>query len=162
VPADEPASELSEAGQVVASLLHAYQVVHAALEAEMRERLGISSSHFDVLRALSAAPDGQLRMVDIADHLCISRSGVTQSVDRLESLGLVSRVTNRGDRRLVLAKITAEGRSLVPAGTQVIEAMADRFVTKALTDRQAAALASFLMKVSAVSSQPNPVPHSVV
>jgi DNA-binding MarR family transcriptional regulator len=123
----------------------------------MRERLGISSSHFDVLRALMAAPDGQLRMVDIADHLCISRSGVTQSVDRLESLGLVSRVTKPGDRRLVLAKITAEGRSLVPGGAQIIETVADRFITDTLTDRQAAALASSLMKVAAVSSQPDPV-----
>src|ERR1700722_11591048 len=110
VPADGSASELSDAGVVVALLLHAHQTVHVALEAEMRKQLGIGVRDHDVLRALAMAPDGQLRMLDIADRLCISRSGVTQSVDRLENLGLVSRATKRGDRRLVLAETTPEGR----------------------------------------------------
>ena len=122
----------------------------------MRERLGIGASHFDVLRALMAAPGGRLRMVDIADQMCISRSGVTQSVDRLENLGLVSRAARRGDRRLVLAEITPEGRSLVPAGRQVIEAVAGRFITETLTGPQAAALSSSLAKVAAVSAQRHP------
>ena len=104
---NEPTSPLSAAGEKVAMLLHAHQVVHAALELGMRERLGISTSHFDVLRALADEPDGRLRMVDIADQMCISRSGVTQSVDRLEDLGLATRVTDRRDRRLVFAEITA-------------------------------------------------------
>jgi DNA-binding MarR family transcriptional regulator len=127
----------------------------------MRQRLGIGASHFDVLRALMAAPDGQLRMVDIADRLCISRSGVTQSVDRLENLGLVSRAARRGDRRLVLAEITPAGRSLVPAGHQIIEAVAARFIAGTLTDRQATALASSLAKIAAVSTQPAPEPDPV-
>jgi DNA-binding MarR family transcriptional regulator len=161
VPPDRSASELSDAGQVVTLLLHAHQAVHEALEAGMRERLGISASHFDVLRALVAAPGGQLRMVDIAGRLRISRSGVTQSVDRLENLGLVSRTTRRGDRRLVLAEITPEGRSLVPAGRQIIEAVASRFIAETLTGRQAAVLAASLAKVVAVSTQPSPEPDPV-
>jgi len=136
------ASGLSDAGVVVALLLHAHQTVHAALEAEMRERLGIGVSHYDVLRALMTAPDGQLRMVDVADRLCISRSGVTQSVDRLESLGLVSRAAKQGDRRLVLAEITASGRTLASVGQEIVEAVACRFVTETLTGGQVAALAS--------------------
>ena len=154
---DRSPDELSDAGLVVAWLMHAHQSVHAALETEMREQLGISASHFDVLRALLGAPGGQLRMVDIADQMCISRSGVTQSVDRLENLGLVTRTTRRGDRRLVLAEITAEGRALVPAGHQIIEAVAARFITGTLTEQQAAALASYLATVAAAAGQPDPV-----
>jgi hypothetical protein len=41
----------------------------------MHERLGISASHFDVLRALMAAPDGQLRMVDIARSCASAGAG---------------------------------------------------------------------------------------
>jgi DNA-binding MarR family transcriptional regulator len=151
VPADGSASELSDAGVVLALLLYAHQTVHAALEAEMRKHLGIGVRDHDVLRALAAAPDGQLRMLDIADRLCISRSGVTQSVDRLENLGLVSRVTTHCDRRLVLAETTPEGRSLASTGQQIIEAVACRFVTETLTDGQVAALASSLAKVAAAS-----------
>jgi DNA-binding MarR family transcriptional regulator len=155
VPPDRSASELSDAAVVVALLLHAHQTVHAALEAEMRDRLGIGVSHYDVLRALMAAPGGQLRMVDIADRLCISRSGVTQSVDRLESLGLVSRATKQGDRRLVLAEITPEGRTLASAGQPIIEAVACRFVTETLTEDQTAALSSSLAKVAGVPAGPS-------
>lgn len=156
VPAGGSDRELSDAGRVVALLLHAHQTVHAALDAEMRRHLGIGVRDHDVLRALAAAPDGQMRMLDISERLCISRSGVTQSVDRLESLGLVSRATKQSDRRLVLARTTAEGRSLALAGQQIIGAVACRFVTETLTDGQVAALASSLAKVAAVSTEPSP------
>ena len=86
---------------------------------------------------------------------------MTQSVDRLENLGLVSGTTRRGDRRLVLAEITPEGRSLVPAARQIIETVASRFITETLTGRQAAALASALAKVVAASRQPSPEPDPV-
>ena len=144
---------LSADGEKLALLIKAAQTVHAALEVEMRQRLGISGSHYDVLRALADAPGGYLRMVDIADRMCISRSGVTQSVDRLEELGLVERVANREDRRLVLAEITARGCELIPVGCEVIEAVAARFITETLSERQAAALASALAKVAVPRGQ---------
>lgn len=73
----------------------------------------------------------------------------------------MSRTTRRGDRRLVLAEITPDGRSLVPAGRQIIEAVASRFITETLNGHQAAALASSLAKVVAVSTQPSPEPDPV-
>jgi hypothetical protein len=54
--------ELAVGIRVVAFLLHAHQTVHAALEAEIRKHLGIGVRDHDVLRALAAAPDGQIRM----------------------------------------------------------------------------------------------------
>jgi DNA-binding MarR family transcriptional regulator len=146
--AADPTSELSAAGHLLVLLHRAHDGVETALEAEMRERTGIGCSHFDVLRTLMEAPDEQLRMVDIAERMCISRSGVTQSVDRLEELGLVSRVTQREDRRLVLAAITPAGRTLVPIGQEAIEAVAARLITQQLTERQAASLATALAKLA--------------
>lgn len=155
---DGCSSKLSRDGRVLALLLHTHQAVWTALEAEMRRRLCIGVSHFDVLSTLMEAPGGQLRMVDIADRMCISRSGVTQSIDRLEQLQLVSRETNREDRRLVLAAITPAGRALVPIGHEVINSVAARFITEQLTERQAAALETALSEVAATSAQQSDQP----
>ncbi len=119
-----------------------------ALEADMKAGCGVSPSHFQVLMALAEAPDGQLRMVDIASKNCISRSGVTQSVDRLEKLGRVTRVTSPGDRRLVLATITPAGRDVVPIGHLVFQEVADRFIADRLGQRQAIALQAALLKIA--------------
>jgi len=96
-------------------------------------------------------------MVDIAERMCISRSGVTQSVDRLEKLGLVERVTNRDDRRLVFAVITSAGRALVPRGKDIIEGVASQFITQALDEDQKAALTSVLMKIIHVKASMTPL-----
>lgn len=155
---DSP-TELSAAGQLLTALLKAHSTVEAALELQLRQHLGIGGSSFDILRTLIDAPDGQLKMVDIADQMLISRSGVTQSVDRLEKLGLVSRVTTRDDRRLVLAVITPAGRAAVPQGRDIIEAVAARYLTQPLTEPQLTTLGKALAKMIEVG-RPSAEPPS--
>jgi len=80
--------------------------------------------------------------------------GVTQSVDHLEELDLVVRVTSREDRRLVLAAITPAGRLLVPIGREVIENIADQRITQVLTPREVNALTIALVKIVADTDEP--------
>lgn len=140
------------AARALAALLAAEHAVSDALEAEMRARCGINSGQFQVLMALAAAPDGQLRMADIAATNCISRSGVTQSVDRLETLGHVTRMTSPNDRRLVLAKITPTGLGLIPIGHQIFEGVAEHFIADRLSVRQSANLLTALAAIAATSN----------
>lgn len=63
---------------------------------------------------------------------------MTQLVDRLEADGLVRRVHCPGDRRLVRAEITTEGRTRQERGVEEIAALHRDFATKVTPDDRAA------------------------
>jgi DNA-binding MarR family transcriptional regulator len=153
VSTDERPQGISQSGQTLALFFAAHRVVDAALETEVRDRLGIGIGQFDVLSTIEQTPSKQLRMADIAERMCISRSGVTQSVDRLESLGLVVRVSHPQDRRTVLAEITPAGRALVPQGREAIEAVAARYLGGQLSSDESSVLVAALAKIAASSAQ---------
>jgi DNA-binding MarR family transcriptional regulator len=71
---------------------------------------GVGLSDFMVLAALDAAPEGQLRRVDLADRLGLTASAVTRIIGPLERIGLVARVADPGDARVGLARLTGTGR----------------------------------------------------
>lgn len=81
-----------------------------AIEAEMESAGAIPLSWYDVLLELQAAPNGQLRMQDLALRAVLSRTRISRVVTELEHAGLVERLADPGDGRAALATITAEGR----------------------------------------------------
>jgi DNA-binding MarR family transcriptional regulator len=92
--------------------------VHAALVdvlgRELEQEAGLPLSWYDVLVQLTVAPEGRLRMQDLADAVILSKSGLTRLVDRMETAGLVARTSCPSDRRGTFAEIT-------PAGTRALE-----------------------------------------
>jgi DNA-binding MarR family transcriptional regulator len=92
------------------ALFNVQRVISEAIERDLRSKTGLSLAQYEVLLRLTDAPEGKLRMVDISERICVSKSGVTQLVDRLEKVGLVARESSRSDRRLTYAKITRAGR----------------------------------------------------
>ena len=95
-------------------LLDTYAALIHRLEAEMQSEVGISISWFDVLATLVTAPDHQLRMGDLVEKMIqsLSFSRVSRLVTELASHNLVERITDPGDRRGVIVKLTAAGRDL--------------------------------------------------
>jgi|SRR2546423_535503 DNA-binding MarR family transcriptional regulator len=91
-------------------LIRAHSGIVARLEEEMERAQGLSLRWYEVLLHLSRAPDGAMRMQDLADLALQSKSGLTRVVDRMEEAGLVTRQTCPSDRRGVLAVVTPEGR----------------------------------------------------
>lgn len=91
--------------------------VHAALvkelDAELEARHGLPLTSYEVLRSLSKAPHGKLRMAELAEHALLSRSGMTRLIDRLEREGMVARSTCDKDGRGCYAVITDRGRAAV-------------------------------------------------
>ena len=67
---------------------------------------------YDVLWELEKAPDGRLRMHEIADHTVLSRSNLTRLADRLENAGLIEREICADDRRGAYCVITRTGRQM--------------------------------------------------
>jgi DNA-binding MarR family transcriptional regulator len=88
--------------------------VHAQLvkqlDAELEAGHGLPLSSYEVLLFLANAPDGKMRMSELAERVLLSRSGLTRLVDRLEREGLVERSACSSDKRGWFASLTPEGR----------------------------------------------------
>ncbi|MEV5477391.1 MarR family transcriptional regulator [Streptomyces sp. NPDC052207] len=80
------------------------------LDKELVDAERISMSSFEVLLTLAEAPEGRVRMKDIAASLLISRSGLTRIVDDLERQGFVERQKCETDARGFDAVLTEVGR----------------------------------------------------
>ena len=90
-------------------MLQVHAQVTRALDAEMRAEHGLSVSAYEVLMFLADAPEHRLRMSEIADRVLLSRSGCTRLVDRLATLGYVTRSAAESDGRGAFAQLTDAG-----------------------------------------------------
>lgn len=92
------------------AFIHAHARVVRLLEAELETEQGLTLPGYEVLAHLSEAPDGRLRMSDLASYAVLTPSGLTRLVDKLGREGLVERARCEADARVVYAVITAAGR----------------------------------------------------
>ena len=85
------------------------------IEDEVRRRLrhdhGWTLPRFDVMSALSRAPD-RLRMSEISSLLKVSNGNITGIIDKLTEEGLALRVAVPGDRRAQTVCLTPKGQEL--------------------------------------------------
>jgi DNA-binding MarR family transcriptional regulator len=91
--------------------LRSHAAVVRELDRELELAHGLPLNEYEVLWLLSRAPDGRLRMSDLAERVLLSQSGLTRLADRLERAGLVVRVRCSEDRRGLHAQITEVGRA---------------------------------------------------
>jgi DNA-binding MarR family transcriptional regulator len=91
-------------------LLFAHGRVVGRIDTDLVESCDMSLAEFEVLHHLGAAPDGRLRMNELADRARLSPSGLTRRFDTLVRRGWVTRERCDDDRRGVNAVLTAEGR----------------------------------------------------
>ena len=90
-------------------LLRAHAGLVKALDAELEAEHGLPLTSYEVLMHLAKAPDGRLRMAELADRVLLSRSGMTRLVDRLEREGYLERSTCSDDKRGAYAVLTRSG-----------------------------------------------------
>ena len=93
------------------AFLNAHAAVIDAIERDLAAAGHVPLIWYDVLVALSEAPDHRLRLHELARAVVLSRSGLTRLVDRLEAAGLVQRERCADDRRGAFAVLTPEGRA---------------------------------------------------
>jgi DNA-binding MarR family transcriptional regulator len=99
----------------VNALLMLNRVVQGELDAQLRQRHGLSMSEFDVLITLFNAPHSRLRMTALAERVLLSPAGLTHLVTRLERDGLVRREVDPADRRKWFAVLTDNGDATLRA-----------------------------------------------
>lgn len=106
----------------VLALMRAEATVGKALEDALAST-SLTPAKFNVLMELAASPVEGLPLCEIGRRLVRSAPNITALVDRLETDGLVRRVRDARDRRLVIAQITGRGwEALRPAAPAVFEA----------------------------------------
>ncbi len=89
--------------------VHATLVRQMDLDLERAHHLPLSS--YEALRHLAWAPDGRLRITDLAASCLLTQSGGSRLVERLVREGLVEKVTSAEDGRGAYAVLTATGRA---------------------------------------------------
>lgn len=80
--------------------------------AQVLKSADLSSHQYNVLRILRGSPQG-LPCGEIANRMITRDPDITRLLDRLERRGLISRCRETKDRRMVMARITAEGLKLL-------------------------------------------------
>lgn len=80
---------------------------------EFLRQFGLTSTQFNVLRILRGAGASGLACSQIAERMITHDSDITRLLDRMEGGKLVLRTRGCSDRRIVIAKITAEGLALL-------------------------------------------------
>lgn len=130
----------------IVALLRAAVRVGAALE-DAVSPAGLTVPQYSVLMELAPTPGGRLSLSEIGRRCLKSPPNVTAIVDRLESVGLVLRVRDDADRRVVLAEITDPGWDALGVAAPRAFA-AQRRALAALSDSDRAALIDPLDRVA--------------
>ncbi len=95
--------------------------VDAGLGAWLAERHGVALTEYRALRNLSAAPEKELRVNELARRIGLNQSSVTRLLGRLEAKQLTRRETCFEDGRGVYAVITEQGEALLDAAHEPFE-----------------------------------------
>ena len=96
-------------------MLRSHAELTKELDAQLAREHKLPLSSYEVLLYLADAPDGRMRMAELAESVLLSRSGLTRLVDRLEREGLLKRERCESDARGYFAEITPKGRRLFDA-----------------------------------------------
>jgi DNA-binding MarR family transcriptional regulator len=99
--------------------LYSSSLLHDRLDRELTHQTGISHAYYEILVALSEAPDRSMRMSELADRCLSSRSRLSHAVSRLEERGWVRRQVCESDARGQLAVLTDEGFAALEAAAPV-------------------------------------------
>jgi DNA-binding MarR family transcriptional regulator len=130
------------------SFLAAGALIDRLLDAQLKESAGLSHPQYEILVRLAEAPDGELRMTELAGTLLSSKSGLTYQVTQLEKAGLVERRSCPSDVRGVLAVLTEAGRQRLEQAAPGHVTLVRELLIDVLTPGQLASLADALGEVS--------------
>lgn len=100
----------------VTSIMRAHQILLSQLDSLLKP-YDLTFARYEALVLLTFSKTGALPLSKMGERLMVHPTSVTNTVDRLERSGLVSRMPNPKDGRGVLAEITAKGREVVQRAT---------------------------------------------
>jgi DNA-binding MarR family transcriptional regulator len=118
----QPKPFRSPAEEAFLNVLRTSTVLLASLGDLLRDH-GLSQPQYNVLRILRGAGDAGLPSGEVSERMVGRDPDVTRLLDRLEARGLVERQRGTVDRRVVTARITADGLAIVNALDEPVDAL---------------------------------------
>ena len=121
--------------------------LYSTWEQRLQDTCGVQALHFHVLQTLAEAPEGRLRLQELAGAVRHSQSGTTRLVDRLEKEGLIARHSCDEDRRVTWALLSEKGKETYERALPVWHAFLADHLHKGLTQEEAETLRTLLLKL---------------
>jgi DNA-binding MarR family transcriptional regulator len=109
IPADSLRPLDPDEEALVRSLGQLMYVLPRTIDADMVGERQLPLTEYNALRVLSEAPNRQMRMSELAAECQLSLSGMTRTINRLQTQGLVERVRSGEDARGWNAVLTDAG-----------------------------------------------------
>jgi DNA-binding MarR family transcriptional regulator len=114
----------------------------------LEQECGITHLMYEVLLLVArAGPDGRT-MRSIAQERVLTTGGATRLVDRMESLGLVTRTAGPRDRRVQLVRLTGLGEQTAIRASRLHVANIERYFLEPLPEEHRARFAEDLRALS--------------
>ena len=107
---------------------------------------------YDILFAISEAPEKKLRLHELAQTVLLSRSNATRLVDRLEKAGLLQREQCNSDRRGAFATISDQGLTILEKMWSIYEAAILKYFACHLDETEAKLFIKLLNRMMRVSN----------
>ena len=135
------------------SLADTYRTVHFHIMSDLRH-YGLTPPQYTVLRITGRSERGFLPMNEIGKEMIVTYANVTTIVDNLEKRGLVRRIRNTTDRRIVNVQLTGAGSRLFGKIYSVHHKRVANLM-RALSESELRSLLKFTTKIrNTVSSSP--------
>src|SRR3954451_5711801 len=128
-------------------LLQMTSRLQAQLNRDLQEAAGLSLADYDVLVPLSEAPQGRLRVFELASDLGWERSRLSHHLARMQRRGLVTREDCDADRRGAFVVLTEQGRAAIDQAAPAHVETVRRLVFEGLSAQQVRSLEAFTESV---------------
>ena len=134
------------------ALMKGQAMLAESISDRLEDEVGIPLAWYEVLSRLAEAPQGRLRMQELAESIWVSKSGLTRLCDRIEEAGYIERASCPTDRRGTFAVITNLGRTKARAAGAVFARASEELFVQHLSNRERDALRSAMGKVIAANA----------
>ena len=128
-------------------LLRMTSQLNARANRLLQEEYGISLADYEVLVALTEAPESQLRVFEVADALAWEQSRVSHQLARMQRRGLVAREGCASDARGAFAVLTEAGRAAIERAAPAHVEQVRQLVFDELSHEQVSALTEITTRV---------------
>lgn len=128
-------------------LLQMTSQLNARANRLLLQEYGISLADYEVLVALSEAPEGQLRVFEVADALAWEQSRVSHQLARMQRRGLITREGCATDARGAFAVLTTAGRAAIVRAAPAHVEQVRQLVFDELSHEQVSALTEITTRV---------------
>jgi DNA-binding MarR family transcriptional regulator len=131
----------------VTSVMRVQQILLARIE-DTLQPYGLTFAAYEALQLLAFTRSGSMPMGKMGERLMVHPASVTNAIRKLEQRGFVQRHMSPDDRRVVLATVTQQGRTIADHATTALNQT--DFGLQALSRDETAHLTAVLRNVRIV------------